>query len=186
MSASIGALRSSKNRKARGLHDFCLFTQWEIPVLFRLVCLPGYISVLLRYVSWRVNFQEYERNAENGVIVNYLWLGSVVRRTAITYVFKGAQAWDIRERIFYTNQTCTGRWLGAWRKKMKFRKLECLFEGFRYEYLIKRTISMRLITKKIWDSPPKKGCVRCLRDPHLKFKKDFKFFFVLRFLWLFI
>ncbi len=26
--------------------------------------------------------------------------------------FKGAQAWDIRERVFYTNQTCTGRWLG--------------------------------------------------------------------------
>ncbi len=41
-------------------------------------------------------------------------------------------------------------------KKMKFRKLECLFEGFRYEYLIKHTISMRIITKKI--APKKKLC----------------------------
>ncbi len=87
-------------------------------------------------------------------------------------VIKGAQAWDIRERVFYTNQTCTSRWLGDWRKKMTFRKLECLFEGFHYEYLIKRMISMCLKTKKIQDSQ-KKSCVRCLRDPHLKFKKDF-------------
>ncbi len=39
---------------------------------------------------------------------------------------------------------------------MKFRKLESLFEGFRYENLIKRMISMRLITKKIQASPPTK------------------------------
>ncbi len=36
-----------------------------------------------------------------------------------TLLLKGAQAWDIRERIFYTNQIRTGRWLGDWRKKMK-------------------------------------------------------------------
>ncbi len=42
-------------------------------------------------------------------------------------------------------------------KKMKFRKLEPLFEDFRYEYLLKRMLSMRLITKKI-SSPPKKLC----------------------------
>jgi hypothetical protein len=35
------------------------------------------------------------------------------------------------------------------RKKMTFCKLESLFEGFRYEYLIKRMLSMRLITKKM-------------------------------------
>jgi hypothetical protein len=69
------------------------------------------------------------------------------------------------------------RWLWNWRKKMKFGKLECLFEGFRYKYLIKRMISMRLITKKKSRKPPNKSCVRCLRDPHLKFKKDFKKFF---------
>jgi hypothetical protein len=34
-------------------------------------------------------------------------------------------------------------------KKMKFRKLESLFEGFCCEYLIKRMLGMRLITKKI-------------------------------------
>ncbi len=59
-------------------------------------------------------------------------------------LFKGAQAWDIRERFFYTNQMLMGRWLGDWRKKLKFRKLESLFQGFRREFLIKRTISMRL------------------------------------------
>jgi len=62
---------------------------------------------------------------------------------------KGAQAWDIRDRVFYTNQACTDRWLGDWRKKLKFRKIELWFEGFRCVYLIKRMISMRLITKKI-------------------------------------
>jgi hypothetical protein len=33
-------------------------------------------------------------------------------------------------------------------KKITFRKLLPLFEGFRYEYLIKRMVSIRLITKK--------------------------------------
>jgi hypothetical protein len=58
---------------------------------------------------------------------------------------------------------------------MNFRNLECLFEGFLYEYLIKRMISMCLKTKKTQDSQ-KKSCVRCLRDPHLKFKNDFQNF----------
>jgi hypothetical protein len=40
---------------------------------------------------------------------------------------KGAQAWDIRERFFYTNQRLMVRWLWDWRKKLKFRKLESLF-----------------------------------------------------------
>ncbi len=43
-------------------------------------------------------------------------------------------------------------------EKMKFCNLECFFEGFRFEYLIKRMISMRLITKKIQDSQKKKLC----------------------------
>ncbi len=63
--------------------------------------------------------------------------------------FKGAQAWDIRDRVFYTNQACTDRWLGDWRQKLKFRKIELWLEGFCCVYLIKRMISMRLITKKI-------------------------------------
>ncbi len=42
-------------------------------------------------------------------------------------VLKGAQAWDIRERFFYTNQRLMVRWLRDWRKKLKFRKLESLF-----------------------------------------------------------
>ncbi len=69
-------------------------------------------------------------------------------------LLKGAQAWDIRERIFYTNQrpVRVGD-LGTGEKKMKFRKLECLFEGFWCKYLIKRMISMR---KKIQDSQKKK------------------------------
>ncbi len=46
--------------------------------------------------------------------------------------------------------------LGTGEKKMKFCKLECLFEGFRYEYLIKRTLSMRLTTKKKFKIAPKK------------------------------
>ncbi len=36
------------------------------------------------------------------------------------WCIKGAQAWDIRERVFYRNQTCTDRWLGDWRKKNEF------------------------------------------------------------------
>ncbi len=38
---------------------------------------------------------------------------------------------------------------------MKFRKLEYLFESFHYDYLMKRMISMRLITKKIQGSKKK-------------------------------
>ncbi len=41
-------------------------------------------------------------------------------------------------------------------KKMTFRKLEPLFEGFRYEYLIKRMLSIRLKTKKSQGSPKQK------------------------------
>ncbi len=63
--------------------------------------------------------------------------------------FKGAQAWDIRERFFYMNPRLMVRWLRDWRKKLKFRKLESFFKGLRRKILIKRTISMRLITKKI-------------------------------------
>ncbi len=43
--------------------------------------------------------------------------------------------------------------LGTGEKKMIFRKLEPLFEGFRYKYLIKRMLSMRLITKKDQKDP---------------------------------
>ncbi len=37
--------------------------------------------------------------------------------------FKGAQAWDIRERVFYWNQTCTDGWLWDWRKKNEFSQV---------------------------------------------------------------
>jgi hypothetical protein len=84
---------------------------------------------------------------------------------------------EIFESGFLHKSDLYGRWLGDWRKKWNFASWSVLFEGFRYEYLIKRMISMRLITKKIQDSPPKKSCVRCLRDLHLKFKKDFNKFF---------
>ncbi len=33
--------------------------------------------------------------------------------------FKGAQAWDIRLRVFYINQTCMDRWLGTRTKNPK-------------------------------------------------------------------
>ena len=49
---------------------------------------------------------------------------------------KGPKHEIFESGFFYTNQTCTARWLGDWRKNMAFRKLEPLFEGFRYEYLI--------------------------------------------------
>jgi hypothetical protein len=39
--------------------------------------------------------------------------------------------------------------LGNGEKKITFHKLEPLIEGFCYEYLIKRLLSMRLITQKI-------------------------------------
>ncbi len=79
-----------------------------------------------------------------------------------SFILKGAQAWNIREWVFNTNQTCLDN-LGIGEKKMKFRKLECFFEGFRYKYLIKLLISMRLITKKkIQDSPKKKLCENSL------------------------
>ncbi len=43
---------------------------------------------------------------------------------------------------------------------MIFRKLEPLFDGFRYDYLIKRMLSMRLISEqKIKIAPQKKLCV---------------------------
>jgi hypothetical protein len=29
---------------------------------------------------------------------------------------KGPKAWDIQERVFYRNQTCTYRWLGLAKK----------------------------------------------------------------------
>ncbi len=41
-------------------------------------------------------------------------------RSMLSIHLKGAQAWDIRERVFYINQTCTERWLGDWRKKNEF------------------------------------------------------------------
>ena len=54
-------------------------------------------------------------------------LPNLGRLTVYAYFkLKGAQAWDIRERFFYRNQTCTDRWLGGWWKKKKFRKLESL------------------------------------------------------------
>ncbi len=62
---------------------------------------------------------------------NFLWgkhegaIKSAI--TALYYVLKGAQAWDIRERFFNTNQRPMVRWVGDWRKKLKFRKLESLF-----------------------------------------------------------
>ncbi len=61
-------------------------------------------------------------------------------------------------------------------KKMTFRNLESLFEGFRYEYFIKRMLSMRFITKKIQDSPPKKLC-EMPWGPLFKFNK-FLFLFL--------
>ncbi len=76
-------------------------------------------EVKLRSKKW--NYHARSETKDRYQIVNYV---------------KGAQAWDIRRRVFYTNQTCPARWLGDWRKNMAFRKLEPLFEGFRYEYLI--------------------------------------------------
>ncbi len=66
---------------------------------------------------------------------------------------------------------------------MKFRNLECFFEGFCFEYLIKRMISMRLITKKIQDS--QKKVVRDALET-LGSRKIFKDFGVLMFLWWFL
>jgi hypothetical protein len=39
-------------------------------------------------------------------------------------VFKGAQAWDIRYRDFYTERSYLGRWLEAWTKKSIFVKCQ--------------------------------------------------------------
>jgi hypothetical protein len=60
--------------------------------------------------------------------------------TIRTTVLKGPKH-EIFESGFFTQ-------IRPGEKKMKFRKLECLFEGFCCEYLIKRTTSMRLTTQK--------------------------------------
>ncbi len=74
-------------------------------------------------------------------------------------VIKGAQAYSIFESVFFLPKSHKSDLYGymTWglAKELKFRKLECLFEGFRYEYIIKHMISMHLITKKIQDSQKK-------------------------------
>ncbi len=67
-------------------------------------------------------------------------------------------------------------------KKMTFRKLEPLFEGFRYEYLIKRMLSMRLITKKKFKRAPNRKIVWDALGTLIKgSRKIFKKFYVLKF-----
>jgi hypothetical protein len=49
---------------------------------------------------------------------------------------KGAQAWDIRERFFYTNQMLMVRWLGDWRKKWTFESWSHYFKVFAANFLL--------------------------------------------------
>ena len=51
--------------------------------------------------------------------------------------------------VFLHKSEAYGQVTSGLAKKLKFRKLESFFKGLRREILIKRTISMRLITKKI-------------------------------------
>jgi hypothetical protein len=64
-------------------------------------------------------------------------------RLTVEFKAKGPKHEIFESGFFYRNQTCTEVTWGL-AKKMKFRKLESLFEGFRCEYLIKRMLSMRL------------------------------------------
>ncbi len=40
-----------------------------------------------------------------------IWLFPDPQIFSLLTTFKGAQAWDIRRRVFYTNQAFMGRWL---------------------------------------------------------------------------
>jgi hypothetical protein len=124
--------------------DF-LFYQCVNALLFCLIA--GQLTVLFSSMEYRARICKPFKKPRNRFLA---WQNRFLAS------LKGPKHEIFESGFLYTNQTCTGRWLGDWRKKMKFRKLECLFEGFCYEYLIKRTISMRLITKKMQDSPPKK------------------------------
>jgi hypothetical protein len=104
-----------------------------------------------KVVLYSAEKRKYIKTKDDNSILKYKRISmAAIRDLYLTYAtfptplfsllttFKGAQAWDFRERVFYTYQTCTGtaRWLGDWQKNMAFRKLEPLLEGFRYEYLI--------------------------------------------------
>jgi hypothetical protein len=58
--------------------------------------------------------------------------------------------------VFLHKSEACGQETSGLAKKLKFRKLESLIKGFLREILMKRTISMRLITKKFQDRPKKK------------------------------
>ncbi len=45
-------------------------------------------------------------------------------------ILKGAQAWDIQELFFYTNQTLMVRWLGDWQKNWNFESWSHYFLRF--------------------------------------------------------
>ncbi len=66
--------------------------------------------------------------------------------------------------FFYTNHTCMVRWLRDWWKKLIICKCVSCLRGFRGEFLTKRMISMRLITK---------SCMRCHLGPYEGFKWGF-------------
>ncbi len=64
--------------------------------------------------------------------------------------FKGAQAWDIRDRVIYTERSHMGRWLEDWTKKTICVKCQADIRHFdslpmteRAVKIIPRLLSMR-------------------------------------------
>jgi hypothetical protein len=128
--------------------DFSLYwvyAELELVNTKKKLCAFIYVYIC---ISFRSSFYPACLHAPYYIIILYQASNNLKIIINAPYV-KGAQAWDIRKRFFYTNQKLMVRWLWDWRKKLKFRKLESLLLGFRREILIKHTISMRLITKKI-------------------------------------
>ncbi len=80
---------------------------------------------ILRFLDTRMVKKKLKNFWGHGVHI-WVFFGNSIMQIRRKWL-KGAQAWDIRERFFCTNQRLMVRWLGDCRKKLKFQKLESLF-----------------------------------------------------------
>ncbi len=70
-------------------------------------------------------------------------------------------------------------------KKIEISKVEVIILRFSPRNSYYAYDQHALNNQKNFKIGQKKSCVRCLRDPYLRFKKDFKKFYVYKFLWWF-
>ncbi len=75
------------------------------------------------------------RSRENLKIESFKEFFKIVK---LAIHFKGAQAWEIRRRVFYTAQACMGRWLRNDKKNLK------IFVGRHSDVLLAK-ISVRVL-----------------------------------------